>query len=250
MPVGRLALPHAQQAAEDRALLGRRGDGCRDPRVGVRPEPARSPRSNGSTPKKALGAAELPGRRRDPRALRPARRRRRAAHVPDHRAAPREGARRARSGTARTPPVRSPPRGKKQANAIVGPAARVRRAQDHLEPRRRAASRPSRRCRRHSAARSTRPPLISQDAWEEGKSDARTIVGERVRDAQAGRAVQPRPGAARDPDRDRPRDRHAPRVVPRQRLGARSRAPSRSCTCRSTTPVPGIVAIETHAPKV
>ena len=38
VPGGCLALPHAQQAAEDRALLGRRGDGCRHPRVGVRPE--------------------------------------------------------------------------------------------------------------------------------------------------------------------------------------------------------------------
>ena len=72
-------------------------------------------------------------------------------------------------------------RGRKQANSIVGPAARLRRAQDHLEPGDALREDRGSPCRRRSGARSTRPPLISQDAWEEGRSDARTIVGERVR---------------------------------------------------------------------
>lgn len=72
------------------------------------------------------------------------------------------------------------PRGKKQANAIVGPllAFGVRRI----------ISSPATRCIKTVAPLSAalgrkidKTALISQDAWEEGKSDARTVVGERVR---------------------------------------------------------------------
>ena len=71
-------------------------------------------------------------------------------------------------------------RGKKQANAIVGPllAFGVRRI----------ISSPATRCVKTVAPLSSalgrkidRSPLISQDAWEEGTSDARSLVGDRVR---------------------------------------------------------------------
>jgi 8-oxo-dGTP diphosphatase len=72
------------------------------------------------------------------------------------------------------------PRGKKQANSIVGPllAFGVRKI----------VSSPAVRCTKSvvplAAAlgrKIEKTPLISQDAWEEGESDARTIVGQRVR---------------------------------------------------------------------
>ncbi|WP_278102210.1 NUDIX hydrolase [Microbacterium proteolyticum] len=72
------------------------------------------------------------------------------------------------------------PRGRRQANAIVGPllAFGVRRI----------VSSPAERCVRTvvplSAALAQRVQMseaISQDAWEEGRSDARSVVGERVR---------------------------------------------------------------------
>lgn len=72
------------------------------------------------------------------------------------------------------------PRGRRQANALVGPllAFGVRRIW----------SSPAERCVRTvtplSAAlgrRIDRSELISQDAWEEGKSDARRLVRDRVR---------------------------------------------------------------------
>ncbi|MFE4726242.1 NUDIX domain-containing protein [Microbacterium sp. NPDC056736] len=72
------------------------------------------------------------------------------------------------------------PRGRKQASAIVGPlqAFGVRRI----------ISSPATRCadtvKPLAAALGRRielTKLISQDAWEDGKSDARTIIGERVR---------------------------------------------------------------------
>lgn len=72
------------------------------------------------------------------------------------------------------------PRGKKQANSIVGPLLA-------FGPRRIISS-PAVRCMKTvtplSAAlgrRIDQTPLISQDAWEEGRSDARTVVGDRVR---------------------------------------------------------------------
>ena len=65
-PGRRLALPHAQQAAEDRALLGRRGDGCRDPRVRVRAQQG-DRRAGVGDAEEGARAAQLPGRRRDPR---------------------------------------------------------------------------------------------------------------------------------------------------------------------------------------
>jgi len=72
------------------------------------------------------------------------------------------------------------PRGRKQANAIVGPllAFGVRKV----------ISSPAERCVKTvkplAAAlgrKIDKTALISQDEWEEGASDARTIVGERVR---------------------------------------------------------------------
>lgn len=71
-------------------------------------------------------------------------------------------------------------RGKKQAEAIVGPllAFGVRKI----------ISSPATRCVKTVAPLSSalgrkidRSPLISQDAWEEGTSDARSLVGDRVR---------------------------------------------------------------------
>lgn len=71
-------------------------------------------------------------------------------------------------------------RGRKQASSIVGPliAFGVRRI----------VSSPAIRCVRTVAPLSEAigreigtTKLISQDAWEEGKSDARTVIGERVR---------------------------------------------------------------------
>ena len=71
-------------------------------------------------------------------------------------------------------------RGKKQANAIVGPLLAFGA--------RKIISSPATRCVKTvaplSAALSKRidkTPLISQDAWEAGQSDARTVIGERVR---------------------------------------------------------------------
>ena len=72
------------------------------------------------------------------------------------------------------------PRGKKQANSIVGPLLAFGA--------RKIISSPAARCVKTVAPLSAalgrkidKTALISQDAWEEGKSDARTIVGERVR---------------------------------------------------------------------
>ena len=71
-------------------------------------------------------------------------------------------------------------RGRKQANSIVGPllAFGIRRI----------VSSPAARCVKTVAPLSAAlgrtidtTRLISQDAWEEGKSDARTVIGERVR---------------------------------------------------------------------
>jgi len=72
------------------------------------------------------------------------------------------------------------PRGKKQAGSIVGPLMSfgVRKL----------ISSPAKRCVKTVAPLSAAlgrkletTPLIAQDAWEEGASDARRIVGERVR---------------------------------------------------------------------
>ena len=72
------------------------------------------------------------------------------------------------------------PRGKKQAYAIVGPLLAFGT--------RRIISSPATRCVKTvtplSAAlgrKIDKTPLLSQDAWEAGRSDARTIIGERVR---------------------------------------------------------------------
>jgi 8-oxo-dGTP diphosphatase len=71
-------------------------------------------------------------------------------------------------------------RGKKQANSIVGPLLAFGA--------RKIISSPATRCVKTVAPLSAalgrkidKTALISQDAWEDGKSDARTIVGERVR---------------------------------------------------------------------
>jgi phosphohistidine phosphatase SixA len=75
-------------------------------------------------------------------------------------------------------------RGKKQAKIIAGPllAFGIQKI----------ISSPATRCVKTVAPLATalglkidKTPLIGQDAWEEGKSDARTIVGERVRARRA-----------------------------------------------------------------
>jgi 8-oxo-dGTP diphosphatase len=72
------------------------------------------------------------------------------------------------------------PRGRKQANSIVGPLLAFGA--------RRIISSPATRCTKTVAPLSAalgrkivKTDLISQDAWEDGRSDARAIVGERVR---------------------------------------------------------------------
>ena len=76
------------------------------------------------------------------------------------------------------------PRGKKQANSIVGPLLAFGA--------RKIVSSPAVRCTKTvvplSAAlgrKIEKTPLISQDAWEDGESDARTIIGQRVRGRKA-----------------------------------------------------------------
>lgn len=71
-------------------------------------------------------------------------------------------------------------RGKRQANAIVGPLLAFGA--------RKIISSPATRCVKTVAPLSSalgrkihKTDLISQDAWEDGRSDARTVVGERVR---------------------------------------------------------------------
>ncbi|GAB2834753.1 NUDIX domain-containing protein [Microbacterium insulae] len=71
-------------------------------------------------------------------------------------------------------------RGKRQANSIVGPLLAFGA--------RKIVSSPAVRCTKTVAPLSAalgrkveKTPLISQDAWEEGESDARTIIGQRVR---------------------------------------------------------------------
>ena len=72
------------------------------------------------------------------------------------------------------------PRGKKQANSIVGPLLAFGA--------RKIISSPAVRCTKTVAPLANalgrkveKTSLISQDAWEDGESDARTIVGQRVR---------------------------------------------------------------------
>lgn len=72
------------------------------------------------------------------------------------------------------------PRGKKQANSIVGPLLA-------FGPRKLISS-PAVRCMKTIAPLSAalgrsvdKTALISQDAWEDGASDARTVIGQRVR---------------------------------------------------------------------
>ncbi|MGN8551278.1 UNVERIFIED_CONTAM: NUDIX hydrolase [Microbacterium sp. SLM126] len=76
------------------------------------------------------------------------------------------------------------PRGKKQANSIVGPLLAFGA--------RKIVSSPAVRCMKTvtplAAAlgrKVEKSSLISQDAWEEGESDARTIIGQRVRGRKA-----------------------------------------------------------------
>ncbi|MHC2998742.1 NUDIX hydrolase [Microbacterium sp. HJ5] len=76
------------------------------------------------------------------------------------------------------------PRGRKQANSIVGPLLAFGA--------RKLISSPATRCVKTVAPLSAalgrkieKTELISQDAWEEGASDARTIVGQRVRARKA-----------------------------------------------------------------
>ena len=152
-------------------------------RLRLRPEP-RDRALEWVRPKKATARLELSGGRRDPRELHAARRRRRAADLPDSSpcAMPRRS--RARSGTEGMPQAALAARPQAGRTPIVGPCSPSGRGRSSRAPRR-DASRPSRRCRRRSGARSRSTGSISQDAWEEGTSDARTVVGERVRARKA-----------------------------------------------------------------
>lgn len=76
------------------------------------------------------------------------------------------------------------PRGKKQANSIVGPLLAFGA--------RKIVSSPAVRCTKTVTPLASalgrkveKTPLISQDAWEDGESDARTIIGQRVRARKA-----------------------------------------------------------------
>ena len=174
------------------------------------------------TPKKAQSSAQLSGRRRDP-ASTSSGSSTRACCAPSRSsrcATPRPWA--ARSGTARTR------RGRSRRAA----RSRRTRSSGRCSPSatRKIISSPATRCVKTvtplSAAlgrKIDKTPLISQDAWEEGKSDARTIVGERVRARKPAVLCSHGPVLPEIMTRARPRDRHAARLVPRQRVGARAR---------------------------
>ncbi|TDN92140.1 NUDIX domain-containing protein [Microbacterium sp. BK668] len=139
-------------------------------------------------------------------------------------------------------------RGKRQANAVVGPLVA-------FGPRRIVSS-PAVRCVKTVAPlastlgrRIEESALISQDAWEEGKSDARRIVGERVRSRKTAVLCS-----------------HGP-VLPEllteialatgtlrgSYLGSASALEPGAFSVvhlSATNPGSGIVAIETHQPKV
>ena len=139
-------------------------------------------------------------------------------------------------------------RGRKQANAAVGQLLA-------FGPRKLISS-PAVRCVKTVTPLSAalgrpidRTPLLSQDAWEEGKSDARRIVGERVRSRKAAVLCS-----------------HGP-VLPEiltelalatgtlrgSYLGSASALDTGAFSVvhlSATNPGSGIVAIETHEPKV
>ncbi len=117
-------------------------------------------------------------------------------------------------------------------------AARLRRAQDHLQPR------DALRQDRRTAVGGARTQDREDPAHQSGRVGGRRLGCPHDRrrarsDAQARRAVQPRPGAARDPDRDRPGHRHAARVRIWAARRRSSPARSRSCISPSTTPARG-----------
>jgi 8-oxo-(d)GTP phosphatase len=140
------------------------------------------------------------------------------------------------------------PRGRRQANAVVGPllAFGVRRI----------VSSPAERCIRTvtplSAAlgrRIDRSALISQDAWEEGASDPRRIIGERVR---AGRAAVLCSHGPVLPD-ILSELAMATGTLPGSYLGSASALETGAFSVAHLSaehPGSGIVSIETHLPKV
>jgi 8-oxo-dGTP diphosphatase len=139
-------------------------------------------------------------------------------------------------------------RGRRQANAIVGPllAFGVRRIW----------SSPAERCIRTvtplSAAlgrRIDRTALISQDAWEEGSSDARHVVRERVRVRKAAVICSHGPVL---PD-IMSELAYATGTMPGSYLGSSSALDTGAFSVAHLSvdnPGAGIVAIETHDPKV
>ncbi|MDN3496283.1 NUDIX domain-containing protein [Planococcus sp. APC 4015] len=139
-------------------------------------------------------------------------------------------------------------RGKRQAGVIVGPlqAFGVRRIY----------SSPAARCVRTvkplSAALGRKveiTPLISQDAWEEGESDARTLVGQRVRARKASVVCSHGPVL---PDL-LSEMALATGTLRGSYLGSASALEPGAFSVvhlSATNPGSGIVAIETHAPKV
>lgn len=139
-------------------------------------------------------------------------------------------------------------RGKRQADAIVGPllAFGVRRLY----------SSPAVRCVKTvkplSAAMGRKvelTPLISQDAWEEGESDARTLIGQRVRARKAAVVCSHGPVL---PDL-LSEMALATGTLRGSYLGSASALEPGAFSVvhlSSTNPGSGIVAIETHAPKI
>src|SRR3546814_14530866 len=94
----RLALPAAERAGEDRALLGHRGDGCGGARIVIRAQP-RDRRPGVDEREEGTRAAELPRRHPDPRRVPGADRPGRHAHLPPRRPPPRQ--------RQAAPPIRS-----------------------------------------------------------------------------------------------------------------------------------------------
>lgn len=140
------------------------------------------------------------------------------------------------------------PRGRRQANVIVGPllAFGVRRI----------VSSPAERCVRTitplAAAlgrRIEQTPLISQDAWEEGASDARTVVGQRVRSRRAAVLCSHGPVL---PD-IMSELALATGTLPGSYLGSASALETGAFSVAHLStehPGSGIIAIETHEPRI
>ncbi len=140
------------------------------------------------------------------------------------------------------------PRGRRQAEAIVGPllAFGVRRVY----------SSPAERCVRTATPlaqalgqRINLTEAVSQDAWEQGRADARSLIGERVRAGSrwSCRAIGRCCPTSCTSSRSRPGP-WAGRISEAPRRSSPRR--SRSCTFRSSTPAPASWPSRRTIPKV